>query len=59
MTASTLDSFTHVKNYIYNNPVYKVSDTESVPIDLTKMANIIGIYLRDLYLQKHPELSTS
>ena len=52
---SALDSFTPVKNFIYNMPVYK-SGGLSTPLDLGKIAQIIGIYLRDKFLEKYPEI---
>lgn len=52
---ATLDSFTAVKNFIYNMPVYK-RGSESTPLDLGKISQILGIYLRDQYLAKFPEL---
>jgi hypothetical protein len=52
---SALDSFTPVKNFIYNKPVYKSGDL-STPLDLGKIAQIIGIYLRDQFLDKFPDI---
>lgn len=52
---SQLDSFTPVKNFIYNRPLYKSGDQQT-PLDVAKVAQIVGIYLRDLYFEKFPEI---
>lgn len=49
------DSFTPIKNYIYQNPEYKSGD-KSYPLDLATISNLMGIYLRDKYFEVHPEL---
>ena len=58
---SSIDSFTKVKNYVYNNPFYKEKRTGSndivVSLDMGTITNIMGIYLRDKYLERHPELN--
>jgi hypothetical protein len=52
---STLDSFTPVKNFIYNKPIYKSGDLQT-PLDIAKVSQIIGIYLRDKFLEKFPHI---
>jgi hypothetical protein len=58
-----MDDFIPIKNYIYNNPQYKPTPDSppnpTVPITLESVASIMGLYLRDLYLQIHPELRPS
>lgn len=49
------DEFTKVKDFIYNNPVYKAEGSNPVPIEISTMANLMGIYLRDKFLTAHPE----
>ena len=49
------DAFTAIKNYIYQNPVYK-KDALNVSLDVATISNIMGLYLRDKYFEIHPEL---
>jgi hypothetical protein len=57
---TTKDSFKAIKDFIYKNPFYKEKNNEgeelSVPLDISTVVNIMGIYLRDKYLEKHPNL---
>lgn len=48
---SKWDEFTAVKNHIYHKPKYK-----DIDLDLPVALRLIGLYLRDKYLEKHPEL---
>lgn len=54
-------SFNKIKDYAFKNPYYKEkleSGQEiSIPLDMGTIANIMGIYLRDKYLERHPELN--
>lgn len=55
------DIFQDVKNYIYNEPeqiTLKTDNNDSVKISLSLsiILRLMAIELRDLYLQKHPEL---
>lgn len=57
---SSADSFNDIKNYIYRNPFYKTTIDQkevSVPLDMGMVSNIMGIYLRDKYLEKHTHLN--
>lgn len=53
-------SFDGIKNYLFKNPYFnsKSKDGEdlAIPLDLDTIINIMGIYLRDIYLEKHPQL---
>lgn len=53
------DSFTPIKNYIFNNPFYRENDDNdtSVPLDLSTVTTVMGIYLRDKYLETRKELN--
>ena len=55
------DSFNGIKNYIFNNPFYKEKNTadeeSSTALNLSAVSQIMGIYLRDKYLEKHPHLN--
>jgi hypothetical protein len=54
------EMFTHVKNYMFSNPIYKhpKADKEvDMPLDMATVNTILGIYLRDKYFEKHPELN--
>ncbi|MDI9357789.1 MAG: hypothetical protein QM528_02450 [Phycisphaerales bacterium] len=50
------DGFTPIKNYIFNNPVYKKDDI-TVSLNLDIVIQIIGIYLRNQYFVKYPQLT--
>lgn len=59
---STKDSFKNIKDYIYKTPFYtvdKYQDTAdyTVSLDMGTVANIMGIYLRDKYLEKNIHLN--
>jgi hypothetical protein len=58
---STEDSFTAIKNFAYQTPIYKTKgntgEEVAVTLDMSTISNIMGIYLRDKYLDKHPELN--
>jgi hypothetical protein len=53
--STNMDAFTRVKDYVFNNPIYKGPNDERVNLQLATVVNIIGIYLRDIYLEKHPQ----
>lgn len=63
LTLSSEDEFNKIKNYIYNNPVYKnkgvdeLNDVE-INLDLKLAISIMSVYLRNKYLAVHPELNT-
>lgn len=42
--------FSKIKDFIYQNPRY-----QSKQVNLSTMINIISLYLRDKYFEKHPE----
>ena len=52
------DAFTPIKNYIFNNPIYK-KDAVVAQLNLGTVTHIIGIYLRDKYFDKHPALKAT
>lgn len=47
--------FTHIKNFVYQNPVYKKGQLETV-LNMETIYSIMGIYLRNKYFEIHPEL---
>ncbi|MDP4252269.1 MAG: hypothetical protein Q8918_19395 [Bacteroidota bacterium] len=58
---SNRSSFNPIKDFAFENPYYKEkdsdgNDTASVRLDMDTIVNIMGIYLRDKYLEKHPHL---
>lgn len=55
LMSAEMDEFTSVKDFIYNNPLYRREGYEPVPIEISTLANIMGIYLRDKYLDAHPD----
>ncbi len=54
------DSFTLIKNYLYNHPKFEVKlsegKTASVNLDLTLAFTLMGIYFRNKYLADNPNL---
>jgi len=48
--------FLPVKNYIFQNPTYKITDTNIISLDLPFITQVLGIYLRDKYFEKYPGL---
>jgi hypothetical protein len=59
---SNWPSFNHIKDYAFQNP-YREKDKNgndlSVPLDMITITNIMGIYLRNRYLEKHSNLNPS
>ena len=58
---SNRSSFNPIKDFAFENPYYKEKDsngnnTAFVRLDMDTITNIMGIYLRDKYLEKHPHL---
>jgi hypothetical protein len=57
---STEDFFNNIKNYLFSNPIYRTTDANggeiAVNLDMSTVSNVLGIYLRDKYLARHPEL---
>lgn len=51
------DSFIEIKNWLYENPEYEDSKNEKFVVDLTMVLRVGRLYLRDKYLEKHPELT--
>lgn len=43
--------FNKIKTFVYNNPVYK-----GISISIVQIVKVMAIYLRDKYLEKHPNL---
>lgn len=46
------EAFSRIKDFVYQNPEY-----EGHRVDLSVIINILAVYLRDKYLEKHPEMS--
>lgn len=56
---STLDSFNDIKNYLFKNPNYKyIKDDKEIliPIDLNTATTVLGIYLRNKFLEARPNI---
>jgi len=45
------EAFSKIKDFVYQNPKYRSQD-----VDIPVIINIIALYLRDKYFEKHPEL---
>jgi hypothetical protein len=56
------DSFKKIKDHLYNNPFYKYENQKgeliSLQMDMQRVCQIMGIYLRDKYLAIHPEFKS-
>lgn len=51
-----LDEFIDIRNYIYQHPVYKIIDGSELSVNAQVISQVIGVYIRDKYFEKHPEL---
>ncbi len=45
------DGFKDIKDWVYNNPVYN-----EINITMAEIIRVMGVSLRDKYLEKHPDL---
>ena len=56
------DIFNELKNWVYNSPMRKLKNQEGEEIDhIVSMGDIcivLGLPLRDMYLEAHPEIAT-
>lgn len=50
------DNFITIRNYIFQNPIYRFKEGNEISINQGSINQIMGIYLRDKYFEKHPEL---
>lgn len=50
------DGFTPIKNYIFQNPEYKLEDGSKMSLDINVVMSIMSIYLRNKYFEKYPDL---
>jgi hypothetical protein len=50
------DSFTPIKNYIFQNPEYKTEVDKKLQLDINVAIQVMSIYLRNKYFEKHPSL---
>lgn len=57
---STNELFKPIKDYIFKNPQYKTKNSKGddvfLPLDMNVITNVMGIYLRNKYLEKNPGL---
>lgn len=44
------ESFIRIKNFVYQNPVFRSNDEKPFLLDLEMATHIMSFYLRDLYL---------
>lgn len=51
-------AYSEVKSFLYNNPKYITSSGVEVLLDEKKLARLIGLYLRDLYIKATPLISS-
>lgn len=50
------DAFIHIRNYLFQNPVYRTSTGTELTLSTANIYQIVGIFIRDKYFEKHPEL---
>jgi hypothetical protein len=56
------DIFNPVKNYIYYSPDKierydpEHGENRMIELSLPALLNVMGVYLRDIYIQRHPEI---
>jgi len=58
MRSKGLPFFNPIKNYLYFKPDVVELGGNEVEISIFAVASVMGIYLRDIYLKKHPEILT-
>lgn len=49
------DEFISIRNYLFQNPVFRSSDKE-IQLNAPSICNLMGVFLRDKYFEIHPEL---
>jgi hypothetical protein len=57
---SNEDIFNRIKQYIFNNPVYRYTkdgEQREIGVDLNVISTVMGIYLRNKYFEKYPALA--
>lgn len=50
------EKFTPIKNFIFNNPVY-TKDNSNTEINVSVIIKAMAIYMRNKYLERHPEIN--
>lgn len=50
------DDFIQIRNYIFQNPVYKMAVGGDISINSAVINQVMSIYLRDKYFEKYPAL---
>jgi hypothetical protein len=53
---SSEDEFLDIKNNLFQNPTYTLGDSRQLPLDLGVATQIMGIYLRNKYFERYPDL---
>lgn len=57
---STKGLFNKAKDYIYSHPTFKFTNSEGndveIPLDLNTLNTVLGLYLRDKFLETHPNI---
>ena len=56
MSSKGLPFFNPIKHYLYFKPDVVELGGNTVEISIFAVASVMGIYLRDIYLEKHPEI---
>jgi len=55
LECSSLPMFNPVKNFLYFTPKLGLNEKDEEPTMFT-VAYVMGLYLRDIYIEKHPEI---
>ena len=50
------DIFNSIKNYLYYGPEYIELSGVKIEVSIFQITHVMGLYLRDIYLEKHPDL---
>jgi hypothetical protein len=50
------EDFSHIKQYIFRNPIIKVAEDQKLELDLPLALRVMSIYLRNKYFELHPAL---
>lgn len=48
------EDFSFIQDYLFHNTCYYIKDEEPMDLGLKEVVAIMGLYLRDLYFEKHP-----
>ena len=56
LTSTNRDMFNRIKMFMYKSPEFVKLEGEEVKVNIFSIGYVMSLYLRDLYLEKYPEL---